>query len=47
MKNVVKLQHYYLPEELERGIKAFVEHYSHQRVHEALDNLALADCLLW
>lgn len=43
MKNVVKLQNYYLPEELERELKAFVEHYNHQRVHEALDNLTPAD----
>jgi len=47
MKNVVKLQHYYLPEELERKLKVFIEYYNHQRVHEALDNLAPADCLLW
>ena len=43
MKNVVKLQHYYLTEELERELKAFVEQYSHQRVHKALDNLTPAD----
>jgi len=43
MKNVVKLQNYYLPEELERELKALVEHYNHQRVHESLDNMTPAD----
>ena len=43
MKNVVKLQHYYLSEELERRFKTFVEHYNDQQVHKALDNLTPAD----
>ncbi len=43
MKNVVKLQNYYLPEELERELKVFVEYYNHQRVHESLDNMTPAD----
>jgi putative transposase len=43
MKNVVKLQHYYFPEELEREIGRFVEHYNNQRYHESLNNVTPAD----
>ena len=43
MKNVVNLQHYYLPGELEREIKRFVEYYNNHRYHESLDNLTPAD----
>jgi transposase InsO family protein len=43
MKNVVTLQNYTIPEDLEREIGAFVEHYNHHRVHESLGNLTPAD----
>jgi len=43
MKNLVKLQHYYMPGELEREIGQFVEYYNNQRYHESLDNLTPAD----
>ena len=43
MKNVVKLQNYYYPSELEQAIKQFVEFYNHERYHESLDNLTPAD----
>jgi len=43
MKNVVKLHHYYMPEELEAALKDFVEYYNHQRYHESLQNLTPAD----
>ncbi len=43
MKNVVKLENYYSPWELERAIARFVHHYNHQRLHEALDNVTPAD----
>ncbi len=43
LKNVVKLQNYYLPWELEREIEQFVRYYNHERVHEALGNLTPAD----
>ena len=43
MKNVVKLQNYYFPSELEQAISDFVNYYNRQRYHEALDNLTPAD----
>ncbi len=43
LKNEVLLQHYYLPEELEREIARFVEYYNNQRYHESLNNLTPAD----
>jgi hypothetical protein len=43
MKNVVKLNNYYFPEELNVEIKRFVEYYNNQRYHESLNNLAPAD----
>lgn len=43
MKNIVNLQNYFLPEELEREVASFVEYYNHQRYHESLDNLTPAD----
>ena len=39
MKNVVKLEHYYYPWELEKAIAEWVEHYNHERYHESLDNV--------
>lgn len=43
MKNVVKLEHYYFPGQLERAIGEFVHHYNHERYHESLDNVTPAD----
>jgi putative transposase len=43
MKNVIKLQNYYLPEELCREIERFVRYYNEERYHESLDNLTPAD----
>jgi hypothetical protein len=43
MKNVVKLQNYYYPWELEQAIENFVGYYNHSRYHEALDNLTPED----
>ena len=43
MKNVVKLQNYYSPEELEREIADFVDYYNNRRYHESLDNLTPMD----
>ncbi len=43
MKNVVKLQHYYFPSELEAALKDFVAYYNNERYHESLDNVTPAD----
>jgi transposase InsO family protein len=43
LKNRILLENYFLPGDLERQIEAFVEHYNHQRYHEALGNVTPAD----
>jgi putative transposase len=43
MKNVVKLQTFYFPWELQRAIGDFVAYYNHERYHESLDNMTPAD----
>jgi len=43
MKNVVKLQHYYFPWELEAALRDFVAYYNNERNHESLDNVTPAD----
>lgn len=43
MKNEVKLQHYYMPGELEAEIGRFIDYYNNERYHEALDNVTPAD----
>ena len=43
MKNVVKLENYYFPWELENAIEEWVAHYNHERYHESLDNVTPAD----
>jgi transposase InsO family protein len=43
LKNVVKLDHYCSPWELERALARFVEAYNHRRYHESLPNVTPAD----
>ena len=43
MKNVVKLENYYYPWQLEKAIAAWVQHYNHERYHESLSNVTPAD----
>lgn len=43
MKNVINLEHYYLPRQLMHRINEFVQYYNYRRVHESLDNLTPAD----
>ena len=43
MKNVVKLQHYHFPWEIEAAVRDFVSYYNHRRYHESLDNCTPAD----
>jgi hypothetical protein len=43
MKNVILLDHYYSPSELEDQIRLFVDYYNYHRYHEALNNVTPAD----
>ena len=43
LKNVVKLEHYYTPREVERAVGGFAEECNHRRYHEALQNVTPAD----
>jgi len=43
LKNRILLENYFLPGDLERQIKSFVEHYNHHRYHESLNNVTPAD----
>lgn len=43
MKNEVKLQHYYFPEELEKEIGRFIDYYNNHRYHESMKNVTPAD----
>jgi len=43
MKNVIKLQNYYSPDELERAIADRVIYYNNSRYHESLQNVSPAD----
>ena len=43
MKNVVKLENYFFPDELRAKLETFVNYYNNERYHESLDNLTPAD----
>jgi len=43
MKNVVLLQNYYSPSELNKSLALFVDYYNNERYHESLENLTPAD----
>ena len=43
MKNVVKLENYYLPGDLIIRLEEFVEYYNNKRYHESLQNLTPSD----
>lgn len=43
MKNVVKLNHFYHPEQLIQALTEFVNNYNEKRYHESLKNLTPAD----
>ena len=43
LKNILLLENYYSPTELEQQIGLFVDHYNNHRYHEALNNVTPAD----
>ena len=43
MKNVVRLENYYSPWELERALARFVDYYNHEWLHEAIGNVTPDD----
>ena len=43
IKNIINLQNYYTPAELEKEIAAFVKYYNNHRYQESLNNLTPAD----
>lgn len=43
MKNCIKLDNYYCPEELTDALDKFVNYYNHHRYHESLQNVTPAD----
>lgn len=43
LKNTIKLENYYSPEELVKNINEFVNYYNNERYHESLNNLTPAD----
>ena len=43
LKNIIKLENYFFPEELENAVSKFVYYYNHHRYHESLNNLKPAD----
>lgn len=43
MKNVVKLENYYYPDDLRHRLSEFVDYYNNHRYHESLGNVTPAD----
>lgn len=43
MKNIIKLDIYHSPMELEQALKKFVHYYNYERYHESLSNVTPAD----
>lgn len=43
LKNVINLDNYYYPWDLEKQLEKFVNYYNHERYHESIDNLTPAD----
>lgn len=43
MKNIIKLENYFLPGELELRLGEFVDYYNNHRYHEAINNLTPTD----
>ena len=43
MKNLILLDHYYSPSELEERIREWVDYYNNHRYHEAINNVTPSD----
>ena len=43
MKNVVKLENYFIPDQLRAALESFVHYYNNERYHESLENMTPAD----
>jgi len=43
MKNVVKLENYFFPDQLRTALESFVHYYNNERYHESLENMTPAD----
>ena len=43
MKNIIKFELYYTPEQLRQRIKEFVKYHNFHRYHESINNLTPAD----
>jgi len=43
MKNVVKLENYFFPDQLREALESFVHYYNNERYHESLENMTPAD----
>ncbi|MDH5766853.1 MAG: integrase core domain-containing protein [Gammaproteobacteria bacterium] len=43
MKNIILLDNYYTPEELENRIAEWVDYYNYNRYHESIENIIPAD----
>jgi len=43
MKNVIKLDNYYSPDELRARLAEFIDNYNNHRYHESLNNLMPVD----
>lgn len=43
MKNIINLNYYYLPWDLEKEIEEFVDFYNNERYHESINNLRPVD----
>ena len=43
MKNIVKLDNYFSPGQLEEKMKEFVQYYNYERYHESIKNVTPAE----
>ena len=43
MKNIIKLDNYFSPGQLEKKMEEFVQYYNYERYHESIQNLTPAE----